>query len=1441
MPSPSRVNPDLRFQPTHVASIRRRLRDAASGSTPLGRRDIATLFRALDANSNGTLEWEEFRAGVRKYGRVLPGSVSDAELYQVFQFVDLNDNGVMSVEEFKWFMSAPDERLFGAPPSAAASVSRRGSPTASPGTSPPPGGPPCRPLRWNKRALDTMKQRLHASAYAVGGVQWPKLLARMDSSGTGALEWADFKRGIRAELHASPRDVPDADARRIFCFVDKACMGVVEVGELATFISGGPVDDGLGFYDGASGGGDSDGDDSPFGANHKAATPKARRDVAHHVTFAPTANDEAAAAATAAAANGQADGADASGGAGTPGNVRFDAALLARVRRQLVASAFAVGGVNFHNWFDRYGRNANGALLWSEFRKAVRRDGKITAAMVSDRDLRRVFRFVDTHDSGCIDAAEFDAFMREPDHRLFGTEACGGASAAAGDEVVPPRRQLTWDDAFASHVAGRLRDAAHTADGERVLWPDLFRRLDRDGSGELDWDEFRHGLRHEACLSTADFSTSDLRRLFCLMDTDCSGTISLAELEGFVTDHGTKGLAAELAAAAAAKPKRGGRRGVFASATVRRVKQKLRAAAYTAGGVNYRKLFKHYDRDNSGGLECDEFISAIRRDAKIAKREVSDKDLAVVFRAVDEDGGGTVDIDEFVTWLEQEDPVVAPPPPPSRRHRHAGSSSHQNGDGGGATGSGASEELPPLLAELLAAAQAGMASVHAAEAANRGAGNGADAGAGANASGEGNTGSGKKKKKGGSKRRRPKLNSGTVAQVKRKLRAAAYTVGGVNYRKLFKHYDRDNSGGLECDEFISAIRRDAKIPKREVSDRELAAVFSAVDDDGGGTVDIEEFVTWLEADGAGIAASPQRPAKSPAPAVGATHRGGSGGDGGGELAITPASKGAASTPGSNGTPHSARRSASRSPSRQRIARTRSSRSRSRGKSRKPRVRGESMNAAKVRKVKQKLRAAAYTAGGVDFAKLFKHYDRDNSGSLECDEFINAIRRDAKIAKREVSDKDLEGVFAIVDEDGGGSIDVDEFVTWLDAPDVSSLKDRRAKKKSPHAAKRHRAKPKAIDSRLRRFDPSRLAMVRHHLRREAQRAGDLDYSQLFRVYDTDGSGNLEWREFRSAIRHAAGIGEDKLSEADLRLLFRYVDLNDNGLVDVDEFETFLWIAEEEELFGPDASAAGGAGAGGAGGEAGADADADAADRAQAALRRPLQWDPKGVEMVKRRLRSAAYVAGGVQWAKLFRNMDSDGSGHLEWPEFLSGMRKHVKLAPRDIPDRDLRRMFMYVDRDCSGAVSVRELAAFVSEGMSLAKRTKSWTGRAPATAPRNVAVTVLRDRLVVTWDEPEDCGGSDVQSYTIHAEPLHNPPPPRLKGACPYASSHGAWVTSAVTPRSEVLTVVVDDDLMAEITHHKKNCWCVRVMLCGCGQDPDIACCVVVAFVAQVSTSCCSTQ
>lgn len=39
-------------------------------------------------------------------------------------------------------------------------------------------------------------------------------------------------------------------------------------------------------------------------------------------------------------------------------------------------------------------------------------------------------------------------------------------------------------------------------------------------------------------------------------------------------------------------------------------------------------------------------------------------------------------------------------------------------------------------------------------------------------------------------------------------------------------------------------------------------------------------------------------------------------------------------------------------------------------------------------LRRKLDTAAYTFGGRDYVKLFNHYDRDNNGSLDWDEFVN---------------------------------------------------------------------------------------------------------------------------------------------------------------------------------------------------------------------------------------------------------------------------------------------------------------------------------------------------------------------------------------------------------------------------------------------------------------------
>ena len=71
------------------------------------------------------------------------------------------------------------------------------------------------------------------------------------------------------------------------------------------------------------------------------------------------------------------------------------------------------------------------------------------------------------------------------------------------------------------------------------------------------------------------------------------------------------------------------------------------------------------------------------------------------------------------------------------------------------------------------------------------------------------------------------MKGSTLKLALTKLRAAAYTSGGVDYGKLFRHYDRDNSGLIDFREFCSLLRRDAKLSKKDVSDAEVSRQLSA--------------------------------------------------------------------------------------------------------------------------------------------------------------------------------------------------------------------------------------------------------------------------------------------------------------------------------------------------------------------------------------------------------------------------------------------------------------------------------------------------------------------------------------------------------------------------------------------------------------------------------------
>ena len=85
------------------------------------------------------------------------------------------------------------------------------------------------------------------------------------------------------------------------------------------------------------------------------------------------------------------------------------------------------------------------------------------------------------------------------------------------------------------------------------------------------------------------------------------------------------------------------------------LRTKLRASAYTAGGIDYRKLFRFLDLDNSGQIDEREFISLCRKSGKVVRTQVTDEELLDVFHNdIDRDHSGSISIDEFIAWIEEE-------------------------------------------------------------------------------------------------------------------------------------------------------------------------------------------------------------------------------------------------------------------------------------------------------------------------------------------------------------------------------------------------------------------------------------------------------------------------------------------------------------------------------------------------------------------------------------------------------------------------------------------------------------------------------------------------------------------------------------------------------------------------------------------------------------------
>ena len=157
------------------------------------------------------------------------------------------------------------------------------------------------------------------------------------------------------------------------------------------------------------------------------------------------------------------------------------------------------------------------------------------------------------------------------------------------------------------------------------------------------------------------------------------------------------------------------------------------------------------------------------------------------------------------------------------------------------------------------------------------------------------------------------------------------------------------------------------------------------------------------------------------------------------------------------------------------------------------------------------------------ASYFEKYDQNNDGVLNFEEFKQAM----EIVAPNFGAAELKGAFHASDTDGSGGVDKDEFMKRV------SMFQQMSEDMEKTGAGTGSAASSASEKNL-------MALTAEE-RKEAE--------MLFKKFDKDKSGELDFSEFRKVMKIIAGEG---LSDANMLKAFEECDKDGTGNIDYQEF-------------------------------------------------------------------------------------------------------------------------------------------------------------------------------------------------------------------------------------------------------------------------------------------------
>lgn len=177
-----------------------------------------------------------------------------------------------------------------------------------------------------------------------------------------------------------------------------------------------------------------------------------------------------------------------------------------------------------------------------------------------------------------------------------------------------------------------------------------------------------------------------------------------------------------------------------------------------------------------------------------------------------------------------------------------------------------------------------------------------------------------------------------------------------------------------------------------------------------------------------------------------------------------------------------------------------------------------------------------------FKDLFSDFNEDGDSCLNFEEFKQAL----EIIAPSFSEAELKGAFRAADTDGSGGVDKDEFMKRASMfQKMSEDMDNAETNAETMAAGMAASVASEVASGA---AEKNLMQLTAEEKKEAE--------MLFKKYDKDKSGELDFAEFRKVMRILAGEG---LSDANMLKAFEECDKDGTGSIDYREF-----LAGQKEL-------------------------------------------------------------------------------------------------------------------------------------------------------------------------------------------------------------------------------------------------------------------------------------